>query len=456
MLAACALALGHAATSTTIASSGALLVSNNFDSGPGSFRDAIDQANADPGVTHIQFTGAVTVVALQQSVIFTGSQALTIDGNGAALDGSGIALGAAFLATGGGDLAISRLTVRDAPAEGITVEVPASATGTIHVSLFRVEILNNLGHGVLVNDQEDPSTTDGVQPNANGSAASVAVSVVNSRFVGNGYSASDRDGLRVNEGGDGDLAITVKHTLAADNAADGIEVDERGAGDVIVDVFGSEVLRNGQFDPEDLDDGFDIDEYNDGSVIGVVSWTTASDNYEEGLDFNENNAGDLRVDLTHVQVNGNREEGVDYEEDDDFAGGGDLVTTMIDVTTNGNGADGGDAGLKIREKGVGDLNATLSGIDASDNVIGGISVREDAAGSLRSAIEHATTVGNTGRGIDFDENAAGDLAAAVVDTTSLTNTDMDLRADQQAPGAGSFVLSRVTYATIGGNVPPAP
>ena len=130
VLAACALALGHAATSTTLASSGAVLVSNNLDSGQGSFRDAIDQANADPGVTHIQFTGAVSVIALQQSVIFTGPQALAIDGNGAALDGSGIALGAAFLATGGGDLAISRLTVRDAPAEGIAVEVPADATGT--------------------------------------------------------------------------------------------------------------------------------------------------------------------------------------------------------------------------------------------------------------------------------------------------------------------------------------
>ena len=94
------------------------------------------------------------------------------------------------------------------------------ATGTIHVALSHVDILDNLGHGVLVNDQEDPSTVDGVQPNANGSAASVRVSVDNCRFVGNGYSVSDRDGLRVNEGGDGDLIITVNKPVAADNAAD--------------------------------------------------------------------------------------------------------------------------------------------------------------------------------------------------------------------------------------------
>jgi hypothetical protein len=454
VLAASALALGQATIRTTHASSEAVLVSNDNDAGPGSFRDAIAQANADAGVTHIQFTGSVSAIALQQTVIYAGAQPLTIDGNSATIDGSSLAGGAAFLATGGGDLAVSRLTVRDAPGEGIAVEVPPTATGTLHVSFFRVAIRGNRGHGVLVNDQVDSSAPEGVQPNANGSAASVDVAVVNSLFADNGYSASDRDGLRVNEGGDGDLVITVKHSASIDNAADGIEVDERGAGDVRVDVFGSQILRNGKFDPADLDDGFDIDEYDDGGITGVMASTAASDNYEEGLDFNENNAGDLRVDLMNVEVNGNREEGVDYEEDDDFAGGGDLVTAMSNVVTNGNGANGGDAGLKIREKGAGDLVAVVSGADASANATGGISVREDAAGSLRSSIDHATATGNTGRGVDFDENAAGDLAATLAESASTGNGDADLRADQQAPGAGTFTVTSVTYATAGGNVAP--
>ncbi len=449
------LILGHPASTALLASSGVAIVSNSNDSGPGSFRAAIDQANADPDVASVHFTRAVSVIALEQTVIFTGAQALTINGNGAVLDGSEIARGAAFLATGGGDLTISRLTVRNAPAEGVAVEVPANATGEISVSLERVEILGNRGHGVLVNDQEDSSTVDGVQPNANGSAASVFVSVAHSRFADNGYSVSDRDGLRVNEGGAGDLAIVVWYTVAADNAADGIEVDERGSGDVLVYMHGAEVVRNGKFDPSDLDDGFDIDEYNDGSVIGFVISTIASDNYEEGLDFNENNAGDLRVSLGHVDVSGNREEGVDYEEDDDFAGGGDLVTLMIDVTTNGNGANGGDAGLKIREKGAGHLDATLRQIEASNNVIGGVSVREDADGTLRSLLEQVVAQANGGRGIDFDENAAGDLTVRATKSTSLANGDVDLRADQQAPGASSFVVKNVTFATRGGNVPPS-
>jgi len=456
VLAASVLALGQTTIRTTHASSGAVLVSTNLDSGAGSFRDAIDQANADPGVTHVQFTGGVSTIALLQSVVFTGPQALTINGNGAVLDGSGIALGAAFLATGGGDLAVARLGVRNGPAEGITVEVPPAASGTIHVSLFRVEILNNLGHGVLINDQEDSSAPEGQQPDPDGSAASVDVAVVNSRFVGNGFSVTDRDGLRVNEGGDGDLIITVKHTVSAGNGADGIEVDERGAGDVRVDMFGTELTGNGSLDPLDFDDGFDIDEYNDGSVVGTVTFTVASENYEQGLDFNENNAGDIRVDLSHVSAIDNAEEGIEYEEDDDFAGGGDIVTTMTDMVATGNGANDGDAGLKVREKGPGSVVAVISGAVASDNAVGGILVREDAAGDLRADIDGATTLANDGRGIEFDENGAGDLAASLRDSTALTNTDVDIRADQQAPGAGSFAVSNVTYATASGNTPPTP
>lgn len=110
--------------------------------------------------------------------------------------------------TGGGDLAISRLAVRNAPAEGVLVEVPGGATGKVRVSLVDVDVTDNASFGVLVNDQVDPSPTDGVQPNQNGSAASIDVSVLNSRFIHNGYSVSDRDGLRVNEGGLGDLIIT--------------------------------------------------------------------------------------------------------------------------------------------------------------------------------------------------------------------------------------------------------
>jgi hypothetical protein len=359
--------------------------------------------------------------------------------------------------TGGGDLTINVLTVRGSPAEGIDVEVPASATGTVRVTLFGSSILDNLGHGVLVNDQVDPTTLD-----PNGSDASVAVSVTASRFNGNGFSVSDRDGLRVNEGGLGDLSISVKLSVSEDNGADGIEVDERGDGDVIVDMFGSRVTHNGELDPLDLDDGFDIDEAGNGSVLGKVVLSSANDNFEEGFDFNENDAGDLRVNMELVEASGNGEEGIDYEEDDDFAGGGDLVVTMIGIRANGNRA--GDAGLKIREKGVGNSDVTLKGVEASNNATRGIQIREDDQGNLVAAVVEATALANGDHGIDFDENRVatgdpGDLTASVTDSSSSNNQGAGVRADQQTPGTGTLLLKNVTTAgnaggATAGNVPP--
>ena len=100
------------------------------------------------------------------------------------------------------------------------------------------------------------------------------MTVIGSRFSGNGntegVSVSDNDGLRVNEGGLGDLRITVRLSVFEENGADGIEVDERGDGDIRVDMLLTQLRANGPFDPEDLDDGFDIDEWNNGDVIVSV------------------------------------------------------------------------------------------------------------------------------------------------------------------------------------------
>jgi hypothetical protein len=432
-----------------------IVVSSADDAGPGSWRDAVERANADASIGRIQFAGSGWTVALSTTVEFTGPQDLAVDGNRVTLDGSGMTAGPALRVTGGGALRLTALAVRHSPGDGVAVDVPSSAAGTIHVSLHEVQITDNDGHGVVINDQDDPTTTDGMQPNPEGSDASLDVLVVNSDFERNGYSVSDRDGLRVNEGGAGGLSIVVRNTVARDNAADGIEVDERGPGDVTATIVGSIVTGNGSFDPADLDDGVDIDEYDEGDVIAIVAATNASRNFEEGFDFNENNAGDLRVDFQLVSADGNGEEGIDLEEDDDFAGGGDLVVSAAHVGTAGNGVnDDGDAGFKIREKGAGNLRATLEGVKARQNRIGGISLREDADGTLTSSVAGAVASRNAGNGLDFDENGAGNLEATVVVATLLGNA-VDLRADEASDGTGSLQVSRVTFTTLGGNVAPS-
>ena len=453
------LVLCHSGLVGLAAPGGKVFVTNSNDSGPGSFRAAILQANGDASVTTIEFKGGVSVIALASTVVFSGVQNLSILGNGTTLDGTNSG-GRAFEASGGGDLAVSKLVVQNSPEEGIAVLIPGSATGTVVVELNDVQIIGNAGHGVHVDDQE----SDG-----SGSAATVDVRVTKSLFRGNGFSVSDRDGLRVDEGGDGDAYITLFNSLSQDNAADGIEVDERGAGNVNVDMFGSHLSGNGPFDTADLDDGFDIDESEDGSIFGRISHSSANGNYEQGFDFNENDAGDLRVDMDHVVANGNGAEGIEYEEDDDVAGGGHIVSTMFHVTANGNGGrveeDPGDAGLKIREKGEGNLEATLSHVEASGNIAGGVFIREDAAGNLNADVSYATTSSNAGNGevdghgINFDENGDGDLTATVSDAASQLNAGAGIRADQGDAGVGSLFLSDVVLqgnagGETTGNVPP--
>ena len=437
--------LSLAAVAAPFASDHTVHVVNSNTSGPGSFAQAILDANSDPTITRIQFTGQVTTISLSGTVVYTGPQPLTIEGNNAIIDGTN-ANAAAFVANGGGDLTVRHLTVRGAPGEGINVEVPGEATGTIGVTLFHVVIANNGGHGVLVNDQVDPSAPEPpARPVSTGSAAAVRVKVHASRFTHNGYTVTDRDGLRVNEGGAGDLTIEITESVFEENAADGVEVDERGEGSVYVQMSGSLLRANGPFDPTDLDDGFDIDELDGGSIIGAIVSSKALDNFEEGFDFNENDNGDLRVDMYDVEASRNGEEGIDYEEDDDFGNSGDLVSTFALITANDNRY--GDGSLKIREKQAGDLQVAVDGVKASGSgfvdgmpvldedvdpeadaddineavVIAGVHIRETGAGNASVLVANAVAIGNSGNGAEVREADDGNLNAQVTTARAEDN-----------------------------------
>ena len=246
----------------------------------------------------------------------------------------------------------------------------------------------------------------------------------------------------------------IRFSAAEDNGADGIEVDERGPGDVRVDMFGTRLTGNGPFDPTDLDDGFDIDEWDAGSIFATVVFSSASNNLEEGFDFNENNDGDLRVDMQLVEANGNGEEGIDLEEDDDFGDSGDLVAALNGIVTSGNG-NGADGALKIREKETGNLDVTLTNILSTGNFGSGIFVRESSGGSAVIRIDKALSSGNTlslvdgelvgGHGIELLESGAGDLTATTSDANSSGNEGFGVFGDETGAGIGTVTLDDVTY-----------
>ena len=423
-------------------------VTSAADAGSGSFRAAVEAANTDPGISRIAFEKGVGPVSLATPIVFTGSQAMVIDGNDVVLDGG--SLGAAesiFLTTGGGDLEVRNLTVRNAPGSGIEVQVPAGSTGTLQYGLVNLTACDNGGHGAVINDQADPVDV----ANEAGSAAGLVVRVSGSRFEGNGFGAGDRDGLRINEGGAGSLHAVITQTVVLANGGDGIELDERGVGDVVFDVQHTQFSFNGELDPADLEDGLDVDESQDGSAIGRFVQVSANDNFEEGLDLNENHAGDMRIEMSQVETSRNGEEGVDLEEDDDFAGGGDLIASLRNVTANGN--TNGDAGIKIRERGDGNLNAELVNPAGSSNARAGISLREDAAGNLDATVVGALTAGNGSHGVIYDENSDGELTGALRASNSSDNAGAGVRAEQATTGAGLLRIEKLTaVGNIGGAI----
>ena len=416
--------------------SDAAVVSTSADAGPGSLREAVVAASADPSIRTIRFDGGLGAIELQAPVTYSGVQSIEIRGAGVVVDGSALgALEGAIVLAGGGDVGLSDLTVREAPGVGISVLVAAGATGTVNVTLDEVHALDNGLHGVLINDQaeylNDPATTSSA-----GSPAALRVRVSRSSFERNGFAAIDQDGLRVNEGGSGDLDAEIRDTRVVGNGGDGIELDERGEGSAIFAVAHTVLNENGAFTEEDYDDGIDVDESGPGEIDGRFVDVTANGNYEQGVDLNENDAGDLRVTMNQVEASDNAEEGVEFEEDDDFAGGGDIVAQLQNVTTLRNGASDGDAGLKLREKGAGSIVARLVNPVSSSNEIGGILVREDAAGDLTAVVVNATANANGDDGIGFDENGAGNLDAQVQRATASTNAGAGVAAEQAASGTG--------------------
>ena len=175
----------------------------------------------------------------------------------------------------------------------------------------------------------------------------------------------------MNEGGRGDIRLTIKQSDLVGNGADGLELDEKGDGDATLKVVATTFRENGPKDPTDLDDGLDVDEDGDGAITGRIVNTEFVDNLDQGLDLNENAAGDLRVTIVNVDAIGNGQEGIDLEEDDDVNGGGDLVADLVNVTIDDNGFADPTDGLKIEEDGVGSLVATITDTTADDNAAAG-------------------------------------------------------------------------------------
>jgi hypothetical protein len=292
-----------------------------------------------------------------------------------------------------------------------------------------------------------------------GSPAGISLTAFASRIASNGRpdfvagTYDDKDGIRIDERGDGSIDVRLVMTTVSDNAYDGVEFDEAGAGDVRAQVSMSAFEGNGYGSLGgpggfDYEDGFDIDEADDGDVQVDVWSSIANRNHEEGWDLDEAGPGSLIAHFKHVDVSENATEGIQLTESEADADGGD-----VELYLNGfRVADNLGEGIKVDERRAGALRAVFSNGTVTHNS-DGISLNETEDGALDVRVEQVQCTNNLGNGLDFMEGLAGDLHAVLSQVEINSNTKKALSLRQLQDGLGTLVLSDVSISGNGQDEP---
>lgn len=439
------------------------IVTNAADAGPGSFRDAVAEASANPSIGRIRFSPGIGTVALQATVTYGGTQNLLIDGRGAVLDASGAGTDG-FAATGGGDLALLDITIQNAPQDGVWVSVPAGATGQMTVQLDGVTIQGNGRYGLHVDDRA------GGEAGGFDSAAGIVLDVRFSHILNNNADLTpgvfDFDGIRVDEGGDGAIEARVLHSEFTGNRADGLELDEAGDGHAALFVRRSTFDGNGdqvqvEDDPED---GFDVDEAGPGDLHLDVAETSSMNNADDGIDLDEDGQGTIVARIVQVDVSGSGNDGLVFTEDEfNQVGAGGIRAVIIEATATGMGDRGLDAdewgagdidvqvtgshfddndsdGVRFEEEGDGDVSFVAKNSSIDGNGDEGLQIEELGAGSVSLTLQNSSLDRNEDNGAQLEELGNGDLSGRFQNSSASGNQDWGVIAEQEAPGTGTLEL----------------
>jgi hypothetical protein len=375
-----------------------------------SLNAAVKKANMDSSITKIVFKQNVHI-SLNSPVVYTGKQALFLEGNSAVLNGEKSGESKEFydkaenvttVQTNDGtlmfntaaDISISDLSVIKSHTRGIVVTIPSDATGNdIHVTLNNVDVTGSALYGLHLDDNLS-ELDDGDL----GSAIGINLTISNSNFINNGTGAIDFDGIRVDERAAGDIKAEITNTNIKGNGGDGIELDEAGTGDVNVAMSNVVIESNGAYNEKDLDDGFDIDEGDDGDLIVVLSNLQINHNRDEGLDFDEAGAGSIYATMSNISTTYTDDEGIKLDEED----AGDIKASLSNIVVN----NGGDDGIQFTELGEGQIKAAFNNVDSSDNVKTGITVQQWL---VEDEIKQTETMGSVSlNNVKLSNNGKGD------------------------------------------------
>lgn len=404
------------------------VVTNENDSGPGSFRDALDDAECGGGI--IIFAPGVATIELVDGLSFDCSDTnLTIRAPGVTIKPAAGWTGATeddFLDfVGSGRITIEGLTIMG---DGTSGEdgIDLDATGDTTLALYNVTITDMAEDGIDIDDEgvggdvlaadaedgaeaDDDVGSDGAEQNVGASAfgaAGVTLRLTDTDILRSGPSDDDDNGIDFDIC-DGDAVLDLLRSSVADSGGEGINIDQNCSGGVTASLVYSSVTGNG-------DEGLEIDEYEDGDVTVTVTATTISGNGfddadeeegdgDEGAEIDENDSGNLTFTSNGSSFDNNTEDGVDTDED----GSGNSSVTANDSSFVGNGEDGleldSDSGLLrvvIRDS---TLSNNGNGTSSSDE---GLEV--DGSSVAIVTVRNSALTGNSaGNGIDIDVDGFG-------------------------------------------------
>jgi hypothetical protein len=398
-------------------------VVNGNESGPGSYRQAVADASANSSIRQVVFAPNLSV-DLQSSVVYSGTQDLVILGRGSTISGASAAKaatwdGGLFVSMSDADITLRNLDFVESFNNGIAVFIPASATGNVAVTLDRVSIDASTYHGLFVDGQafsgfntDDVPHPACVDPHFFDSAAGVVLNVLFSSVTNSGqipasFDSStatgcplDFDGIRVDDGGEGNIVGRILDTTVTGNLADGVEYDEVGPGDVRSQAVASSFENNGNTGAivpghPDPDDGFDIDEADGGSIDANFVRVRASGNFDEGIDLDEAGEGNVMLDGVQVTANANEDEGVKIDEAD----GGSVTLRLVNSEVS---EDDSQDGVELTETGDGNLDARITRSTITNNDNFGIKATQEDAGTGTLVVVSSDLTGNNDGAIDPD------------------------------------------------------
>jgi hypothetical protein len=433
---------------------------------------ALAAAAGDPSANVVSLGADIT---LSSPLTYMSDYPLTLEGRGYAINasnltdppspvppggtgGKGAPTGSdALVVMGDGNLTVKDLKVHGAPGHGIYREISADAAGTVEVTLRNVHLLDNGMSALWIEEQ---TAYPGGAETAIESEASVSLTITKSTIADNGFQSggvtyscpsdptvgddfencthpfADYDGVRVNEGGNGDLIFRLQDSEVTGNAGDGIELDEKGNGSVLSTVQNSTFVGNGEqpqlFITEvgenaDPEDGFDIDEEGLGDIRADFVEVEIGGSYDEGIDLDENGGGAIHSAMTQVAVENSVDENIKFSEDEDEQAGGGVYFQFQNVTSIG-----GDDGIKLEVFGPGNMDGRIVG---------------------------SRVIGAGGDGIEFPFEKANDSAAAPSGTATVRLQNVHLEDidddavvfefEDDTVGSGTLLLLNVTFENVG-------